>query len=98
MLVKHEGHCLAVNHGTFDGKAMVGGDNLANYDAAMAGDAARLARRCTSLSMSSRNMPRKARRTPAADVGLRWPLPLIERDHDGVAEDEPGRRTAPNLI
>ena len=25
-------------------------------------------------------------------------LPLIERDHNGVAEDEPGRRTAPNLI
>ena len=25
-------------------------------------------------------------------------LPLIERDHDGVAEDELGRRTAPNLI
>ena len=43
MLVTHEGRCLAVNHRTFDGKAMVGGDNLANYDAAMAG-------RCRTLS------------------------------------------------
>ena len=53
MLATPEGRCLAVNHRTFDGKAVVGGDNLANYDAAMAG-------RCRTLSTPKRSSPTSA--------------------------------------